>query len=137
MRDAPSRRSPDWLARGASTYRSEIESTDARSGVTTFFHDHARSLTGAYSFTVNGGIVVGRLSRCRVAGEREVRCRWRDRYGAGTLCVGFSSDFSSFEGRWTREGEADEYAWNGQLVEANPCATGPRAFVEPREPATH
>src|SRR5262249_5801917 len=63
----------EWTARGANTYRAEIETTDRGSGITTFFGGSSGDLGGAYSFTVGRGAVVGALSECQVAGEREVQ----------------------------------------------------------------
>ncbi len=42
-----------------------------------------------------------------------LRCRWRDKYGAGELQMVFAPDRKSFEGLWRYDGQTVRRPWNG------------------------
>ena len=57
----------------------------------------------------------GQLRNCQVMAERQVRCNWHDRFGAGVFEARFSPDFARFDGQWgTGERTSMHLIWNGQ-----------------------
>jgi hypothetical protein len=59
------------------------------------------ALAGSYAFVeANGGQVEGTLFGCRSAEALSLACRWRDRYGEGTVLFVFEEGLQAFQGLW-------------------------------------
>jgi hypothetical protein len=73
------------------------------------------AISGSYTFVEPGNVRVGgSLDACAAGRSLVLTCKWRDRYGDGTLEMTFAGDFRSFSGRWSGSDKPSQwYAWSG------------------------
>jgi hypothetical protein len=106
--------SNNWVEQALGSYQSQILNAGIlASGKTEFRKNSNGSLVGIYTMNEEGGIVQGKLSKCRAIKIQVMRCIWNDKYGTGELEVTFSEDFSSFNGYWGVEISEPIYRWSG------------------------
>ena len=74
-----------------------------------------QAIRGSYTFIESGNVpVTGSLESCAVVRAQVLSCKWRDRYGDGTLELTFSNDARSFNGRWSASDQPGKWlAWSG------------------------
>jgi hypothetical protein len=75
-----------------------------------------QAIRGSYTFIESGNVQVnGSLESCAVVGPQVLSCKWRDRYGDGTLEMTFTSDGRAFNGRWSASDQPGKWlAWSGR-----------------------
>ncbi|HEY4253716.1 MAG TPA: hypothetical protein VGM87_21085 [Roseomonas sp.] len=101
-------------ARFAGTYQGQLQSDGAPAPAETILEAGADgALHGRNSFLDNGADMPGTLSQCSVT-ALDVRCRWQDRYGEGSLTMHFDAAACGFRGEWTAAGRTGpRMFWNG------------------------
>lgn len=88
---------------------------DVVPGKTTFSLAPDGALTGEYELQIPGrSEAPGTLQGFDQVDTHVLRCRWRDKYGAGELQMVFSPDRRSFEGLWRYDGDTTRRPWNGE-----------------------
>ncbi len=103
-----------WLKLDGANYQGQMWSGGLLVDVNTRWQPHGQSLRGEYVFVDDGATLPGLLSECESPGELQLRCRWRDTFGAGYMHVSFTQDLTSFEGHWSPEAEPDRSLhWSG------------------------
>lgn len=106
----------NWSKSIVGRYVSEI-STGKKSlpGVTKFQLSNDGKLTGSYSYREESGATHGSLSQCTEIKKKHVLiCKWKDKYGTGTLEINFSDDYKNFQGAWFVIRPAASLPWNGR-----------------------
>jgi hypothetical protein len=87
---------------------------DVVAGTTTFALAPDGALTGEYELLLEKRAdAPGTLQSFDLVDTHTLRCRWRDKYGAGELQMVFSPDRKSFEGLWRYDGQTLRRPWNG------------------------
>ena len=103
-----------WAARIGGSYKGGIWTGKTRFPGTTKFNVDAKGLlSGTYELDEKGTTVPGTLSDFRVAGNRQLECRWKDKNGTGDLKMTFTDNLSSFKGFWSLDGKEQKHPWNG------------------------
>jgi len=74
---------------------------------------------GRYYMSESDEIVAGQLSACYNNTGNVLTCQWRDKYGMGGVDFIFTSDYSSFNGRWSISGKEGAYKWHGTKINEN------------------
>ena len=83
-------------------------------GTTTFSLAPDGALTGEYELQLEKRPAApGTLHSFDLVDTHTLRCRWRDKYGAGELQMLFCPDRKSFEGLWRYDGQTVRRPWNG------------------------
>ncbi|MEJ1158125.1 hypothetical protein [Prosthecomicrobium sp. N25] len=106
----------DWLRLVPDAYDGEIYSGKAFMPGATEFQAGPDGLSGRYAFTEPGAEAIeGTLERCTSPKPRVLLCRWRDRYGTGSLALTFEEGLQRFEGYWWADGQTKVRApWWGR-----------------------
>ncbi len=71
------------------------------------------TLAGDYEFLENGNKISGTLYDFQAHDPLVLKCKWRDKYGTGSLEMLFSEDVAQFAGQWGVDGYAEKFGWNG------------------------
>jgi len=96
-------------------YCGRMESGDELvEAITTFRKGADGRISGHYRFRDGRKFEPGRLSEAFPILGGRMKLRWKDVYGEGDFDVGFTPDFSAFEGHWGMTGEKPEYRWTGR-----------------------
>jgi len=94
-----------------------IFSAGNKQGTTKFALSASRKVVGTYEFGANDKREIGTLSRCKLK-DTQLKCRWSDAYGVGTLTMRFSANFCSFNGIWYQKGDRAKterhWPWTGR-----------------------
>ena len=80
--------------------------------LTTFKYSDGE-LSGIYAVGEEAGLEVGILSECTWENPYVLKCRWKDKYGAGTLRMLFSAHYKSFRGFWGKSDDTASLPWDG------------------------
>ena len=84
-------------------------------GETTFIMNDSNQIVGHFWYKEKKGPIKGLLSNCvRNNVARKIICKWSDKYGTGVANLDFSSDYSSFTGRWNLKGNTSTFPWTGK-----------------------
>ena len=105
-----------WTGAIAGSYQGALVSGGKSVPVTTQLTLSADQVRGSYVFVEDGSTrVTGTLESCAAVRAQVLSCKWRDRYGDGTLEMTFASDSRSFNGRWSASDEPGKWlAWSGR-----------------------
>jgi hypothetical protein len=105
-----------WTGAIAGSYQGALMSGGKSMPVTTQLTVGANQVRGSYTFVEDGSVQVpGTLESCVPVRPQVLSCKWRDRYGDGTLEMTFASDSRSFNGRWSASDEPGKwYPWSGR-----------------------
>ena len=106
----------DWQSSVEGTYTGFIFSGGVNSpAVTTIERDDKGNFIGSYEFMEKESKVTGTLYQCHIPSttDRELSCKWRDKYGKGDLSMSFNDSVTEFTGGWSAEGKKTKHPWNG------------------------
>ena len=103
-----------WQSKIAGAYKSAIFTGQTEFAGKTTFKTTGGKLSGTYELDDNGTKVTGTLTKFTAAGERKLKCRWKDTNGVGNFTLTFSADMSSFKGQWDNDADDAGGAWNGK-----------------------
>ena len=113
---APKPQMGKWVKEIVGTYRGPVTmgTGDVVKGRTTFRVAPDGALTGEYELLLpNGPEAPGTLSGFDQVDTHVLRCRWRDKYGAGELQMLFTPDRKAFGGVWRYAEDTTWRSWNG------------------------
>lgn len=82
--------------------------------VTRIFFKNENLLLGTYEYDEGHIKTNGQLYDFIRITENKLQCKWKDKYGMGTLILVFSEDFNSFSGKWSDTSTVNQYYWNGK-----------------------
>ena len=106
-----------WTGTIAGQYQGTLVSGSDTVPVTTQLSGASgQAIRGSYTFTEPGNVkITGSLESCAVLRPQVLSCKWRDKYGDGTLEMTFTSDGRSFAGRWSASDQPGKWlAWSGR-----------------------
>jgi hypothetical protein len=106
-----------WTGTIAGQYQGTLVSSGQTVPVSTQLNiGPGQTIRGSYTFIETGNVKVsGSLEACGAPRPQVLACKWRDKYGDGTLEMTFSGDGRAFNGRWSASDEPGEWlAWSGR-----------------------
>jgi hypothetical protein len=81
--------------------------------LTTFKQNATGETSGTYAMGEEDGLEVGTLSDFEWEGSYTLKCKWKDKYGTGTLRILFSAEYRMFRGFWGQSEDTGFFPWDG------------------------
>jgi hypothetical protein len=96
------------------TFQGQVYNGDDMDPVlTTFKHNANGDSSGTYAMGEEDGLEVGMLSDFEWEGPYTLKCKWKDKYGTGTLRILFSAEYRMFRGFWGKSEDTAILPWDG------------------------
>jgi hypothetical protein len=79
-----------------------------------------RLSSGKYQMSEAKSVVTGQISSCLFKENYLMVCRWKDKYGQGSVSFQFTDDYERFKASWKIDRVKGEFKWNGAKIKAIP-----------------
>jgi hypothetical protein len=110
----PNPRGPVKVPVFRGTFQGQVFSGDDLDPVLTTFKENEKGeLSGIYAMEEEEGLEEGQLSEFTWETPYVLKCRWKDRYGDGTLRMLFSAQHAMFQGFWGDSDDKTFFPWSG------------------------
>ena len=112
--------STGWVQQVPGAYSGQVSGGNYSAPIITeFILTTDGDLFGSYAILENAGtaeadLALGVLTNCQANVDYQLSCTWHDRYGSGTLNLGFTEDLATFDGQWNADGETVIFPWTGE-----------------------
>ena len=96
------------------TFQGQVYNGDDMDPVFTTFKPNANGeMSGTYAMGEEDGLELGTLSEFEWEGPYTLKCKWKDKYGTGTLRILFSAEYRMFRGFWGESEVTAFLPWDG------------------------